>query len=96
MQAENICLVVVSVLSDFKLNLWDITSIRMLPLPTKSFQILYSFYHPTLYCLGRSNKLLMVLVSAGLLSCESRGTHGHILLSHDSGIVQLPSVYYQY
>jgi hypothetical protein len=93
MQAENIHVHVFVLcmlfLFNCRWNWWYITSIRTLPLPSKSFPILHSFYHPTLYSLGRSNKLLMALVSTVILGSEFRGTHDHILLSHESGIVQL-------
>jgi hypothetical protein len=35
--------------------------------------------------LSLSGKFLIILVSTGIFVAESRGTHGHILLSHDSG-----------
>jgi hypothetical protein len=39
---------------------------------------------PCCLCRGRSAKLLMVLASRVIIGSESRGTHDHILLSHDS------------
>jgi hypothetical protein len=39
--------------------------------------------------------LLLVLTSIVIIGSESRGTHDHILLSHDSGIHADHSVYIQ-
>jgi hypothetical protein len=40
---------------------------------------------------SRSGKLLLALASTTILGFESRGTHGHISLPHDSGSLAIPA-----
>jgi hypothetical protein len=42
---------------------------------------------------GRSGKLMLVLASTVIIGSEPRGTHDHILLSHDSGCCARANVY---
>jgi hypothetical protein len=58
---------------------------------------LSSTFELNLFCI--SDKFLLVLASTVILGSESRGTHNHILLSHDPGslavLQQQTSSFYQ-